>query len=222
MKVNDLSTFTNKFVNIYQKDKNGRYMSYNHCRKCFLDNRHDKSKYGLMTLNLYAYLASWGILRKSFLMQKDYLFNKPVVIILCKDKYIPLINWSPFNKTQKEIDEYVSLILELKNEITKYYLSVYYFNNNGKEVKIKNVTDTLVSKIILGTLGCIPAYDRYLINALKQNNIVGALSKKSVLQIIEFAKSNEKDIKDLCNELGQLYPPMKIIDMYFWEKGISN
>lgn len=58
-------------------------------------------------------------------MQKDYLFNKPVVIILCKDKYIPLINWSPFNKTQKEIDEYVSLILELKNEIKKYYLSGY-------------------------------------------------------------------------------------------------
>ncbi len=65
-------------------------------------------------------------------------------------------------------------------------------------------------------------YDRYFIKALKQNNIVGALSKRSVLQIIEFAKSNEKDIKDLCKKLGILYPPMKIIDMYFWEKGISN
>ena len=54
--------------------------------------------YNYITLNLYAYLASWGMLRNSFLMQKDYLFSKPVVEILCKDKYSNLISFNPFKE----------------------------------------------------------------------------------------------------------------------------
>ena len=92
----------------------------------------------------------------------------------------------------------------------------------SEKIKIKNVTDTLVSKILLGTLGCIPAYDQYLVKALRHDKIVGTLSKKSISKVVEFAMDNEIDISKLCKKLGPLYPPMKIIDMYFWEKGITK
>ena len=197
-------------------------MSYDHCRKCFLVNKINKRKYNLITLHLYAYLASWGMLRNSFLMQKDYLFNKPIVKILCENKYSTLIDWSPYNKTEQEIDEYINLVLELKTRIKEYYLSDYYYNDKCEKIKIKNVTDTLVSKILLGTLGCIPAYDQYLVKALRHDKIVGTLSKKSISKVVEFAMDNEIDISKLCKKLGPLYPPMKIIDMYFWEKGITK
>ena len=37
--------------------------------------KNDETMYNYITLNLYAYLASWGMLRNSFLMQKDYFFH---------------------------------------------------------------------------------------------------------------------------------------------------
>ena len=69
-KVN-LSERVDKFTNIYHSDDNSRYLSYDHIRHAFLELRNDPNKRDLLALNLYAYLASWGKLRNSFLMQKD-------------------------------------------------------------------------------------------------------------------------------------------------------
>ena len=40
--------------------------------------------------------------------------------------------------------------------------------------------------------------------------------------IIQYAKDNKEEIEKACNKLGDLYTPMKIIDMYFWEVGIEK
>ena len=66
----NINEYINKFIDSYHNDKNGRYRSYDHCRESFLKYKNDETMYNYITLNLYAYLASWGMLRNSFLMQK--------------------------------------------------------------------------------------------------------------------------------------------------------
>lgn len=47
-------------------------------------------------------------------MQKDYLFSKPVVEILCKDKYSNLISFNPF---KENIITDLETIMSLRDEI---------------------------------------------------------------------------------------------------------
>lgn len=214
--------YVDDFAIKYNADVNGRYKSYDHCRKCFLDNKDNSAMYDLITLHLYAYLASWGMLRNSFLLQKDYLFNKPVVEILCDKKYSQLVNFDPF--AQNIVDD-LKLIMELKEEIIHYYTTgkTYIDPETGKPLHIKNVTDTLVSKIILGTLGCVPAYDSFLVKGLRNSGIVGTFNLKSLNGIINCVKSDVAYIDTVRDDFNKncngLYTPMKIIDAYFWEYG---
>ena len=227
-----ITDVVNDFVCNYKAYPNDRYMSYEHCRKYFLDNRYFPAKYDFITLHLYAYLASWGMLRNSFLLHKDYLFNKPVVEILCKSKYSRLVCFDPF---AQNANNDLNLIMDhLIEEIKNYYESKTYIDpDTGNEKDIDHVTDTLISKIILGTLGCVPAYDQFFIKGLRKYNedyklkpkIMKSFKKESLEALINFAKANKKEIEDACDKLNitcgvkGLYTPMKVIDMYFWELG---
>lgn len=218
IKMDDMRKYLEAFTNAYHADPRGRYQSYDHCRRCFIDHLDNEEAYDLIALNLYAYLASWGMLRNSFLMQKDYLFHRPVIDVLAKPKYRQLLSFNPFIDSA---ERYVEDVLALKHEIVSCYKGKEYFKDDtGEPVIVANVTDTLVTKIILGTLGCVPAYDQYLVKALRMKGIVGTFGRASLYGIIEFAKKNRSEIEKICAELGELYTPMKIIDMYFWELGM--
>ncbi len=215
----DLTEHVSKFIKVYSSDKNGRYLSYDHVRRAFLSLRKDVSQRDLLTLHLYAYLASWGMLRNSFLMQKDYKFLTPIVEILCKAKYESLIDYDPFNDVGTSN---ARLIMELVDEIRNYfYGKTYYEEGNSEPKTIDNVTDTLVTKIILGTLGCIVAYDTYVVKGLGNHNLTKRVGIKSFMELKSFAQANETEIKEILSKLSNLYTPMKIIDMYFFEEGFT-
>ena len=216
----DIIKYVDKFYGIYHADKNGRYMSYDHIRSTFLKYRKDETKRDLITLHLYAYLASWGMLRNSFLMQKDYLFSRPIVDVLCSDKYDSLINFNPFGEVTNQD---IRLIQEVAFLIRNNYVGKKYFSEGSEELKtIDNVTDTLVSKIMLGTLGCTVAYDRYVKQGLASLNMTQKMGSQSIKELCAFAKANEEEIKEEISKLNDLYTPMKIIDMYFFEKGFEE
>ena len=217
-KVN-IAEHVSKFIEVYESDPNGRYLSYDHIRKAFLEYRKDESKRDLLTLYLYSYLASWGMLRNSFLMQKDYKFSQPVVDILCKDKYDCLLDYNPFTD---EGQANARLIVELAREITSYYIGQTYFEEGSRRlIKIDSVSDTLVTKILLGTFGCSVAYDTYVKKGLSHHQLTQRLSVTSVLELRSFAKANEDEIKEILSKLNNLYTPIKIIDMYFFEEGFT-
>ena len=208
--------YVKKFRDVYSADTNSRYMSYDHCRKVFLEYRKDPNKYDLITLNLYAYLASWGMLRNSFLMQKDYIFNKGVVEILCKEKYDSLLSYDPFIATEKDD----KLIIELANEIRGFYLGKEYFTEGlNKNEVISNVSDTLVTKIILGTFACTVAYDTYVRKGLSIHNMHQNFCERSLHEIREYAKANKLCIEGQLIGLNKYYNPIKIIDMCLFERG---
>lgn len=215
----DLSVHVNKFIEVYDSDENGRYLSYDHIRKAFLEYRKDEDMKDLLALNLYAYLASWGMLRNSFLQQKDYKFLTPVIAILSDPKYESLIDYNPFNDRDKEK---APLMMKLIKRIRNFFIGETYYEEGTRKLKsIDNVSDTLVTKILLGTLGCTIAYDTYAKKGLSSHGMIQKVGIDSIMELRAFAKANEAEIKELLSKLNELYTPMKIIDMYFFEEGFT-
>ena len=83
---------------------------------------------------------------------------------------------------------------------------------------------TLVTKILLGTLGCIPAYDRYFIDGMRKSGIsYSRLSLSNLTSVVEFFKKYQAEFfgaqEDIYSQTNIRYPAMKLLDMYFWEIG---
>jgi len=211
------------FFKKISQDKNDRYKSWEHCYDFFTRNRKSDTKISLFSLHLFTYLASWGMLRGSaFLLQKDYLFHNEVVEELLKEKYDCLVGINPLYLDNKKI----SLIFELRNGIREiYYDKTYYL----KGIPNSNTypSDTLVTKILMGTLGCVPAYDRYFIDGMKQSNLPNrkfSLKSLKTLQKFYIDNKTEFDInQEHINKLSSIkYPIMKLIDMHFWQIGYER
>lgn len=201
------------YDNLIEKD-NHRYMSWEHCFKAFQQPKQVNDK-DYLSLHLAFYLASWGMYRgSSALLWKDYKIHNRTVEIINDEKYDGI----RCNNDQKIDINYIELILEAKNEISKHYKS------NGI-----SPTDTLISKILLGTLGCVPAYDRLFKKGLNNSQLNQQFNKKSLKILFNFinlpAKKHDfENIQSYINldqesRNGCYYPIMKIVDMYFWETG---
>ena len=200
-----------------QSDSYHRYKSWEHCYLEFSRER-DVDK---LSLHLAFYLASWGMYRgSSGLLQKDYKIHYNAVKIILNPKYDSI----------RACDAYVSrqdipLILTLIKELQDYYENVPFVRNK-KPDKI-TATDTLISKIILGATGSIPAYDRYFNIGLQQYGITQKIGNKSLNQLFDFMEDGdnlsliEKAQEEITS--GELiYPKMKILDMFFWSEGFNK
>lgn len=228
-----------------------RYKSWEWCYKYFyghhklasLSDDEKKSIIDTMALHLAFYLASWGMYRgSSFLLQRDYKTHIPAVkAILDLDKnlnqgtkYDLLWNFVPsensIDEAYKKLFGEEGIYLKVKNAYKKNC-------NDGVDETSQNedksadseglASDTLVTKILLGTFGCIPAFDRYLKKGISISNDQGYT--EGFVQTIE-GKDKYKLFKNLCDlyiknisnvNLNSLvgYPPMKKVDMFFWEIG---
>lgn len=199
------------------KDSHGRYMSWRHCYNAFIGNRDDIDERTIdyLALHLAFYLASRGMYRgSSFLLQKDYKVHVPVVKILMEEKYNPLVGISAEALTN-------DVNLELLEDVSERIRRAYAVEIASVEGGTNNATDTLVTKILLGTLGCVPAYDRYYVRAVKQYNVsVGVYNKESVRDIAKYYLSHKDEFEIVREELsicGTPYPAMKLMDMCMWQ-----
>lgn len=205
------------YLNETVKDPHGRYMSWQHCYKAFSENRNvaNEQIIDYLSLHLAFYLASWGMYRgSSFLLQKDYKVHIPIVMIIQEQKYNPLYGISAEDLCAKEN-------LDLLNEIAMRIRDCYAKEQPSADGITNNATDTLVTKILLGTLGCVPAFDRYYVNSVKKNRVsTGIFNKNSVRSVAEFYCDNLDAFENLRHELSKCgieYPPMKLMDMCFWQ-----
>ena len=211
------------FYKNYSKKGNTRYKSWEHCYVFFDRNKNINVAIEMYSLHLFAYLASWGMLRgSSFLLQRDYLFHNDIVEEILKEKYDSLRGISIIDMSDSNMD----LIMELKKSISRIYSEKINKGKDKKESMI-NPTDTLISKILLGTLGCTPAYDRYFIAGMKKFGLPNRrLTKASLKTLKEFYKKNFKAFEEVQKEINSQssvkYPTMKIIDMFFWLKGYEG
>ncbi len=201
-----------KFMDGYLNDEYSRYRSYDYCHKLFLENRDKLNEQTIdkLALNLYTFLASWGMVcRAGILMTKDYKYLYKAVEVVCKDEYSFLIDIdifaADFNKYK-----YVQTVLELRNDLDKAIFA-------KTDYKYKN---TVICKIMLATLGCIHAYDTYIVKNLRRLKYPAVLSEKGLYGILNFANYYMADIQAVQAEYeGRTlvkYSPMKYIDMALW------
>lgn len=204
------------------KDSHGRYLSWCHCYNAFKDNRdsRDEKIVDYLALHLAFYLASWGMYRgSSFLLQKDYKVHIPVVEIILEEKYAPLLGITAEGLME---DDKLDLLEDVSAKIRQAYAN----EQPSFEGVTNNATDTLVTKILLGALGCVPAYDRYYVQAVRQYGIsVGGYDRRSVKDVAKYYLKYKDEFEKVRNELsayGTEYPVMKIMDMCLWQVAFEN
>lgn len=222
-----------------------RYLSWEHCYTQFYEARQNPEKANVdnLSLHLAFYLASWGMYRgSSFLLQYDYTIHTSVVEEILKQKYNKLLGLECNELNNEEI---CSLLDELNMEIKRIYDP---FRSKVKELKGKkdisqdipqDISNILVSKILLGTLGCVPAYDRFFVKAV--TNIDEETKKKvttrnyniaSLQKLIKFYEEHQERLEELRSKFlieyqfnedkkTLLYPQMKVLDMGFWKIGFD-
>ncbi len=198
-------------IDTIHSDPNHRYRSWEYCYKAFTEPCDlSPERIDHLALHLAWYLGSWGMLRNSFLQNKDYKVHIPIVKILVESKWDTL-RGLPAEKLADE--DSADMILELISEIA----SCYQKHAGGAP------TDTLLTKIMLGTLGCVPAYDRYFKDAVRRTGVAsGTFGKSSLSQLGVFYLSHRDSLEALlrtCPSDTVDYPPAKVIDMCFFGYG---
>lgn len=212
------------FYNDLKADKNGRYRSWEHCYKLFHDARHIKTPdYDYLSLHLAFYLASWGMYRgSSFLLQKDYKVHIPVVKEILKEEYNCLFG---LNCGDFESNDIKQRLQGLYKTIENIYDDIRKSVKEKQNVKNK-LSSTLITKVLMGTLGCVPAYDRYFIDGVKDQRITtGNYNFESLSKLADFYKQNYKRLEAERSKLKVYdlpYPQMKLLDMGFWQIGFEK
>jgi hypothetical protein len=195
--------------------ENSRYLSWEHCYTAFADCKElTDDKVDFLCLHLAFYLASWGMYRgSSFLLWKDYLVHRDAVKELYHTEYKPL--WGISCKDLLTEDN-VDLIIKLSDKLKTIYI------DKRKDIDdYDGVSDILITKILMGTLGCVPAYDRFFVDTLRTYKIAaGSYNKRSLIDLALYYSDNREKLEDFKKRLFVQrcikYPEMKILDMAFW------
>lgn len=183
-----------------------RFRSWEYCYKAFRENRNNPDKIDYLSLHLAWFLASWGMLRNSFLLNMDYQVHFPVVQVIISGRYNALF-------AEGHSSNSIPLIMKLADEIRKSYAG-------------QSVSDTLVTKILLGVFGCAPAYDRFFVDAAREYKVCSGLwGERSIKSLWQYYQHHYEAFEGLRHELsadGVLYPPMKLMDMCLWQLGYDS
>ena len=237
-----------------------RYRSWEYCRKAFIDakgKKLDNDTIDALALQLAFYLASWGMYRgSSFLLSLDYTVHKEIVKILMKDCYKDLFDSDNLLSDKSYRKTYLNLLFgseengeDGKNgvvcDIQEYYekwrraVSLSPLEDievdGNKEKTNDTVSSVLVTKVLIGVYGCIPAYDRYVMDGLKTQGINASFGRRAVGNLLdEIIKKDGvcENIKSVWNTIKSKtqctqfdpnhYTFMKVVDMLFWEIGAGH
>lgn len=218
-----IQTAIKRFYASIQNDENARFKSWEHCFKVFEENKNktDQQTIDFLCLNLAFYLASWGMYRgSSFLLQKDYKVHTEAVIEMQKSKYNILRNATPDILVS---DNALLVLFELQGELNNIYTKIKKTVSNSKT----GISDTLITKILLGVFGSVPAYDRYVKYTLKEYNLgtpsfTNPMKIKEIYNLYNSYKNIIDKERDEINSHGIEYPYMKIIDIFLWQIGFDD
>lgn len=205
-----------RYLDKMKVDPNHRFKSWDHCYKAFEDQT-KKDKDDELALHLAFYLASWGMYRGGCgIFWKDYKVHIKTIGVIRKF-YDLRDKWYGY--------EDITRIMELHREIQGYYSGLKYYKAKDEIGLDVSATDTLITKIMLGTIGCVPAMDDLFKTGagIYPNKL---FDEKLLGKIIEFSERNKDEIQQyqclIQAEIKCFYPPMKIVDMYFWQKGYDK
>jgi hypothetical protein len=199
------------------RDPTERNVSFDHCFNYFQSYREagithelaSSTNVQLSCLHLGFYLASWGMLRNSKLMQKNAKYLVSVVeVIATADASLWDIDADCYSSTN------IQRLEELAIKICTALPGV-------------SGTDTLKTKIMLGVFGSVPAFDRTFRRGCKEERMVATFGERGLKKIAEFYQENEKIVDayrvrtlDFSGGYTQrCYTRAKVIDMALSTEG---
>jgi hypothetical protein len=212
------------FYNSLAADPNHRYRSWEHCYGYFRQHASFRTKadYDIASLHLAFYLASWGMYRgSSDLLWKDYKIHKLAILKLLEPKYTSLwrLNLGDSNYDGVFAELIVSLSEELKQIYREQITTV-----NGKK-KNHQPSEILITKILLGTVGCTPACDRFFIIGFRHKLQYSTFGRTFLCRVFQFYREHAAEFLETQQAISQSgrfdYPVMKLIDMYFSNLGVK-
>jgi hypothetical protein len=219
MKQENIEEIVGKFSALSKVEH--RYSSFDFCYNYFskeIDFTEDMEK---SCLELAFYLASWGMFRgSSFLLQKSAKYFEKAI------EYINLLDKKTWNiDVGNYSDENMEELIEIYNKLDRMVVEGW------------SRSITLVTKIMLGVFGFVPAYDEYFCNTFrilsKGNCGFRSFNKESLKMIKQFYEQNidiiDKLSKDLFtndfitgNKTKTNYTKAKIIDMYGFSYSLKS
>jgi hypothetical protein len=198
-----------------ERDETGRESSFDYCFNYFADHRTlggnstfaDSENLQMSCLQLGFYLASWGMMRGSaYLSRRSLRYFVPVIEAIAEaDTGIWTVDADDYN--DDACDVLLATARQIRSSLESHYAS-----------------DTLVTKIMLGVFGCVPALDTYFNKGLG----VRRLNRESLRAIADFYASyaeaiDSQDVPTISFETGEptnrRYTKAKIIDMAVFVAG---
>lgn len=221
--IDELISAAQTFYDDARANENGRSRSWEHCYRVFRDARTDPSPdYDYLSLHLAFYLASWGMYRgSSFLLQKDYKVLSPVVEEILKPEYDCLFGLACADLRNDDIR---AQLKKLYDDIAEHFDPIRE-KVAGRKVTTP-VSPVLITKILMGTLGCVPAYDRFFQDGAKYLGLEhNSYKKNSLLELADIYEEHNDRLEEArrgmqCEDL--IYPQMKLLDMGFWQIGFEK
>lgn len=171
-------------------------------------------------LQLGYYLASWGMLRGSTTLHtKSYRFFEPVIETIAEE---PPSLWSIDADVYTE--ENISALIELRERLATALMARPEFDR-----AVRAPTDTLVTKVMLGVFGSVPAFDTYFVRGFRTVSTRRVSFSRQFLEAVgDFYEHNSpaidaQRIPTLDAASGQFtrryYTRAKVIDMVFLIEG---
>ena len=221
--IDELISAAQTFYDDARANENGRSRSWEHCYRVFRDARTDPSPdCDYLSLHLAFYLASWGMYRGScFLLQKDYKVLSPIVEEILKPEYDCLFGLACAELRNDDVQA----------QLKKLYASIADdFHPIREEVKgyavESSVSPVLITKILMGTLGCVPTYDRFFQDGAKYLGLEhNSYKENSLLELADIYEAHNDRLEEARRgmRVGDLiYPQMKLLDMGFWQIGFEK
>ena len=197
-----------------------RYTSFDYCYNYFCSDKDLTDDIEKSCFELAFYLASWGMYRgSSFLLQKSAkYFVKTIEYINSLENDLWKIDVDKYNDTN--IDKLIEIYHKLSELI----------------IKEDSRSLTLITKIMLGVFGFVPAFDDYFCKTFRKitKGKCGfrSFNRTSLNIIKDFYDYNSVSINKLSNELFTYdfltgkktnikYPKAKIVDMFGFSYSIS-
>jgi hypothetical protein len=202
----------------------GRYASFDYCFNYFhsfkVEDRKkmaDADHMEISCLHLAFFLASWGMLRaSSFLLQRSIKFYEPLIEYISKaDSSLWKIDASDYS--EENIWELIKCYRQIEKSLGK---------------KKNKPSPILVTKIMLGVFGNVPAFDTYFIRGSGLGSSSEKSRKKSLKRISLYyndhkflidAEAKKRKNFDFLAGIGGtskvIYTRAKIIDMIFFASG---
>ena len=221
--IDELISAAQTFYDDARANENGRSRSWEHCYRVFRDARTDPSPdYDYLSLHLAFYLASWGMYRgSSFLLQKDYKVLTPIVEKILKPEYDCLFGVACTDLRESEVQKRLE---NLNKYIAKHFEPIR--DEVAGRAVASQVSPVLITKILMGTLGCVPAYDIFFEKGARRLGIKEKnYNEDSLLELADFYEEHNDRLEEARRGMRTddlTYPQMKLLDMGFWQIGFET